>query len=76
MGPYKALGLEDVMPFGKFKGTKIRALLFNELPYMEWVMKNTGLNLDESASAKMEELQEIAQGPGDGEMRFGHGGDR
>ena len=59
---FKPLGLEDVIPFGKFKGTKIRVLLMNELSYMEWVCQNiTTFNLDEQASGKMESQQLIQQ---------------
>ena len=59
---FKPLGLEDVIPFGKFKSTKIRVLLMNELSYMEWVCQNiTTFNLDEQASGKMESQQLIQQ---------------
>lgn len=46
------------MPFGKFKGTKIRALLFNELAYMRWVMENTDMQLDDTAFDKYQKLME------------------
>lgn len=51
------------MPFGKFVGTKIRALLFNELMYMKWVLENTELTLDDEAFAKYEKLLEAQEGP-------------
>lgn len=67
MNRFPALGLEDVMPFGKFKGTKIRVLLMNDLRYMEWVCANVpGFELDKQASDKMEGSQEEDDEPGFG----------
>lgn len=53
---YKPLGLEDLMPFGKHKGTKIRVLLMNEIAYMKWLMEQGGnFQLDNKAFEKYEE---------------------
>lgn len=55
---FKPLGLEDLMPFGKFKGTKIRVLIMNELAYVTWVLDNTRLELDNQAYERYEKALE------------------
>jgi hypothetical protein len=53
---YKPLGLEDLMPFGKFKGTKIRVLLYEDIAYVNWAITNANLQLDNKAFEKFQEL--------------------
>jgi len=53
---YKPLGMEDMMPFGKFKGTKIRVLLYGEIAYINWAITNANLQLDNKAYEKFQEL--------------------
>jgi uncharacterized protein (DUF3820 family) len=42
---YKSLGLDDVMPFGKYKGKKIRDLNFK---YIYWLVENKKFNVEQS----------------------------
>jgi hypothetical protein len=48
--------MEDMMPFGKFKGTKIRVLLYGEIAYINWAITNANLQLDNKAYEKFQEL--------------------
>ena len=55
---FKPLGLEDLMPFGKHKGTKVRVLIMNELAYLTWLLENTSVELDNQAYARYEKALE------------------
>lgn len=58
----RPLGLEDAIPFGKYKGTKIRVLLHERLDYVQWLCANmNSFQLDKQASERMEELEELIQ---------------
>lgn len=45
----KPLSRYDLMPFGKFKGTRMEALILNEPAYVRWLMQDTGLKLADDA---------------------------
>lgn len=55
---FKALGLEDVIPFGKHKGTKIRVLIMNEPAYLTWLLENTSVVLDNQAYERYQKMLE------------------
>jgi phage terminase large subunit-like protein len=59
---YKPLGLEDLMPFGKFKGTKVRVLIYEDVAYMTWCIDNTGLQLDNIAFEKYQQVMSNVSG--------------
>ena len=48
----RELSLEDLMPFGKFKGTKVRVLIMNDPAYVKWLIENADLQLDNQAFEK------------------------
>lgn len=52
----RKLGLEDLIPYGKFKGTKMRVLIMNETAYVKWLIDNTNLNLDNQAFEMLEKV--------------------
>ena len=55
---FKPLGLEDLIPFGKHKGTKVRVLIMNELAYITWLLENTSVELDNQAYERYEKALE------------------
>jgi hypothetical protein len=54
--------MEDMMPFGKHKGTKVRVLLYSDIAYIKWAIENGALELDNVAFKKYEELLMNADG--------------
>lgn len=54
---YRPLGIEDKMPFGKYKGQKIRVVLFEDISYMQWLLDtNMDFKLDDVANKIFERL--------------------
>jgi hypothetical protein len=53
---HKPFSLEDTIPFGKYAGTKIRVLLFQDISYVVWLIENTDFQLDNAAFEKYESL--------------------
>ncbi len=45
MSEYSPLGVYDVMPFGKYRNETIGHLINTDLQYLEWVVKNTSLQI-------------------------------
>lgn len=55
MSRYRPLGLEDRMPFGKYKDMKLRVLMFENISYLQWLIdSNKDFELDDQAYAEYE----------------------
>jgi hypothetical protein len=55
---YKVLGPEDIMPFGKHKGFKIRSIIMNDYSWVKWALENTSLMLDNDAYKMFQKVSE------------------
>lgn len=59
MSKYTPLGLEDVMPFGKYKGAKLRVVLAENPGYVRWLLSNMPtFQLDKQADERLEAEEE------------------
>lgn len=47
MGAVHNLGIDDVMPFGKYKGIEIEEIFEDDPEYMVWATQNEIANFDE-----------------------------
>jgi hypothetical protein len=57
---YPELGLNDKIRFGKWKGASIRAVISEDVKYIEWALANVaGFRIDEEAKAMYWEYLDI-----------------
>lgn len=54
----KEYGLEDMIPFGKYKDTKVRVIIMNDPVYIKWFIENTNFVLDNQAFNKFCKVME------------------
>ena len=51
---YPAVGLDQIMPFGRHKGTPVWKAISQDPAWFEWAIKNTDLQLDNEAFAELQ----------------------
>ena len=49
----KDLGVDDLMPFGKYKGRQIEDLLIDDIEYLVWVVESGNEIFDEEVMDKI-----------------------
>ncbi len=52
----KEWGLEDRIPFGKYKGTKLRVIMFDDIGYIVWLVGQGNFHMDNTAFAEYQKL--------------------
>ena len=57
--PYKELGLDDFMPFGKYKGEQIEDLIYDQPNYLMWCYQEEVVSFDEATIKLMGEKKII-----------------
>lgn len=54
---YKALGLDDIFAFGKFKGQQVEDVIEDSPGYVRWLCENTDCAFDEEALQSLEKRE-------------------
>ena len=49
-------GMDDTLPFGKYKGTEIEEVLEDDPKYLKWMHENTDIEFDEEVIHRIERL--------------------
>lgn len=49
-----SLGLDDLLPFGKYKGEQVEDVLMDDREYIVWLAENTQVDFDEEVLQKLE----------------------
>ena len=52
----KDIGMDDKLPFGKYKGTEIEEVLSDDPSYLKWMAENTDIKFDDEVLEKVEKI--------------------